>query len=430
VNLPTRPVTVALWALTLLGASCSDDGEQSATTAPVPSTATSLPSATSTSAAPPTTGAASTTTAAGTAASGPEGEAFYDPPADEVPGPPGSVIWTRPVAAPAGATGWMMLYRSTNEQGETVPVSAMVFVPAGPAPATGRPLVAWAHGTTGIGDQCAPTRQYVAGSGSERLLAPAALQRGMAFVFTDYEGLGTPGVHTYLVGRSEGRAVLDSIRAARTVLDLPASTKAVVWGHSQGGGAALWAGELAPTYAPDANVVGVAAGAPAAELSSFASSAVAGPYLGFRLMTTAGYHAAYPELPLDAVVTAEGRAAVEAVSTQCVGESIPAFAEDDPARYFVPPGTAASGWTDVIAANDPGSTKTTVPFFLYHGAQDTLVPPSVSEAVAAKYCANGVTVSRKVYPNTDHTSVIPAALADIAGYLGGRLTGQPAPSTC
>jgi pimeloyl-ACP methyl ester carboxylesterase len=421
---------IAVCALTLLAAACRDDGEQGATAAP---TTASAPSTTVSS--PPATTAAPTTTLAptaggATAEQGPEGDAFYDPPAERVNGAPGSVIWVRSVAAPAGSTGWLVLYRSTNEQGEAVPVSAIVLTPDGPAPATGRPLLAWAHGTTGIGDQCAPTGQYLAGSGSERLLAPAALQRGMAFVFTDYEGLGTPGVHTYLVGRSEGRSVLDSIRAARTVLGLPASTKAVVWGHSQGGGAALWAGELAPTYAPDANVVGVAAGAPAAELSSFASSAAAGQYLGFRLMTTAGFHAAYPELPLDAVVTAEGRGAVEAVTTQCVGETIPAFAEDDPASYFVASGPAASGWTEVIAANDPGSTKTTVPFFLYHGAQDTLVPPSVSEAVAAKYCANGVTVSRKVYPNTDHTSVIPAALADIAGYLEGRLAGQPAPSTC
>jgi pimeloyl-ACP methyl ester carboxylesterase len=424
----TGPLRFAIVAAVLgVAAACSGGDGDAATT--VPPTATDAP-ATSTTGPTSTSAAPSTTAGSITPATGPDGDAFYAPPADAVPGTPGSVIWTRSIKAPVGATGWLVLYRSTNERGDAIPVSAAVFAPPGPAPATGRPVLAWAHGTTGLGDQCAPTKQYLAGSGSEVLLAPTALQRGMAFVFTDYEGLGTPGVHTYLVGRTEGRAVLDSIRATRTVLGLPATTEAVVWGHSQGGGAALWAGELAPTYAPDANVVGVAAGAPAAELSSFASSAVAGPYLGFRLMTTAGYHAAHPELPLDAVVTAEGRAAMETASTQCVGETIPAFAEDDPARYFVPPGPAASGWTAVIAANDPGSTKTTVPFFLYHGANDTLVPPSVSEAVAAKYCANEVTVSRKVYPNADHTSVIPAALVDIAGFLEAQLAGQPAPSTC
>jgi pimeloyl-ACP methyl ester carboxylesterase len=268
------------------------------------------------------------------------------------------------------------------------------------------------------------------GEGSELLLGTAVVSRGLVFVATDYEGLGPPGVHTYLVGQSEGRAVLDSIRAARQLLELAATTKAVVWGHSQGGGAALWAAELAPTYAPDGNVLGSVAGAPAAELAAFGASLGETTSFGFQLMAIAGFHAAYPELPLDQVVTAEGAAAVEAAGNQCTAETFAAVSGQDPGRFFQPGAASASAWLDALAANDPGHGRTNVPIFVYHGDADVIVPVQVSEIVAEAYCANEVTVSRKVYPGADHTNVIIAALGDINAYVDARLAGQPAASTC
>jgi pimeloyl-ACP methyl ester carboxylesterase len=92
------------------------------------------------------------------------------------------------------------------------------------------------------------------------------LARGYVVVATDYPGLGTPGIHPYLIGKSEGRAVLDSVRAARDLPDAAASNRFAVWGHSQGGHASLYTGELAASYAPDLKLVGVAAAAPATYL--------------------------------------------------------------------------------------------------------------------------------------------------------------------
>ena len=60
--------------------------------------------------------------------------------------------------------------------------------------------------------------------------------------------------------------MLDSVRAARDLPDAGASNRFAVWGHSQGGHAALYAGELAASYAPDLKLVGVAAAAPATYL--------------------------------------------------------------------------------------------------------------------------------------------------------------------
>ena len=95
---------------------------------------------------------------------------------------------------------------------------------------------------------------------------PDMLAQGYVVVATDYPGLGTPGIHPYLIGISEARAVLDSVRAARALPNTGASNRFAVWGHSQGGHAALYTGELAASYAPELKLVGIAAAAPATYL--------------------------------------------------------------------------------------------------------------------------------------------------------------------
>ncbi|MGH2417137.1 MAG: alpha/beta fold hydrolase [Candidatus Limnocylindria bacterium] len=92
-------------------------------------------------------------------------------------------------------------------------------------------------------------------------------QDGFIVVATDYEGLGTPGLHPYFVGESEGRAVLDAARAARGFICPDKDDTVALAGHSQGGHAALFAAELAPTYAEDLPVVGTVAVAPAGDLA-------------------------------------------------------------------------------------------------------------------------------------------------------------------
>ena len=116
---------------------------------------------------------------------------------------------------------------------------------------------------------CIPLRSV---AGAVRLPAngrkPALLENGYAIAATDYPGLGTPGPHPYLVGDSEARAVIDSVRAARSFPGLENSTRYAVWGHSQGGQAALFTGMIAKSYAPELQLVGVAAAAPATDLAT------------------------------------------------------------------------------------------------------------------------------------------------------------------
>jgi hypothetical protein len=181
--------------------------------------------------------------------------------------PPGSLISVTAMSgAPEGASAYRILYTSTGLSGDPVPVSGVIVVPVGPIPPGGRPIVAWAHPTTGIVSRCAPSLARVFFASVQGL--GAMLARGYVVAATDYPGLGTPEVHPYLVGISEGRAVLDSVRAAQQVPGASAGQAFAIWGHSQGGHAGLFAGLLADQYAPELRLVGVAAAAPATDLAT------------------------------------------------------------------------------------------------------------------------------------------------------------------
>src|SRR5439155_1171000 len=196
----------------------------------------------------------------------PRPDAFYTPSA-ALPATPGVLLRGEPSsrAAPPGAQAWRILYTTTRDDHTPAVASAVVLAATG-VPAGPRPVLAWAHGATGIAPACAPSLLAdPLGSGAMPGL-DQALARGWVVVATDYPGLGTGGPHPFLIGQGEARSVLDAVRAARHLPGVTLGDRTVVWGHSQGGNAALWTGILAPGYAPDAGVVGVAALAPGSEL--------------------------------------------------------------------------------------------------------------------------------------------------------------------
>jgi hypothetical protein len=190
---------------------------------------------------------------------------FYQASTQQMAGAPGTIIRSEPMLfAPAGTQAYRVLYRSTGLSGEPIAVSGVIIVPPGPAPAGGRPIVAWAHPTTGVVPHCAPSLaifvfQQMAG-------LRQLIEQGAVVAATDYPGLGTAGPHPYLVGDSEARAVIDSVRAARNIPGVDGGNDFAVWGHSQGGQASLYTGLIAGSYAPELHLVGVAAAAPATSL--------------------------------------------------------------------------------------------------------------------------------------------------------------------
>lgn len=104
-------------------------------------------------------------------------------------------------AIPTGAKGWRILY-TTTRGGRTALASAVVVTPEHFS--VDLRVIAWAHGTTGVADGCAPSVLDKPFDNVPDL--SAILREGWAYVGTDYPGLGTGGGHTYLVGADAARA--------------------------------------------------------------------------------------------------------------------------------------------------------------------------------------------------------------------------------
>lgn len=368
----------------------------------------------------------------------PQHDPFYTPP-DPVPDvAPGTVLRSRPVtvralAVPVPVRSWQVLYRSTDTRGEPEAVSGTVLVPATPWTGGPRPLVTYAVGSHGLGPECAPSYQLRLGRDPELGLISLALSRGWAVVVTDYEGSGTPGPHTYAAGRTTGQAVLDAARAAQRLpqAGLAPAGPVGVWGYSEGGIGASWAGELAPTYAPQLRIVGIASGGTPADLEPVVRHLDGGPFSGLALAGAVGLATAYPDLPFHSILTPQGRAAVERISAQCVDEFTREFAfRRLPEFTTVDDPVALPQWQQVLDANVLGTTAPAAPVLLYHAALDELIPVTVARQLAADYCARDVTVRYLESPVDDHVSYAATAAPAVTSWLVDRFAARPAPNTC
>ena len=227
-------------------------------------------------------------------------DAFYDPPAD-VPKRPGVLVRRerlKDVTLPAGTTGWRILYATTVNDRTSATAVAVVIAPIHPA-AGPRPVITWQHATFGLLQKCMPSLL------SEPAVGIPAIDRIAAanwvIVATDYSFAENGGPMPYLIGEGEARAALDSVRAARQMPELKLDARTVVWGHSQGGHAALWTGIVGPRYAPDVKIVGVAAIAPVANPARIiAQNPTVEKMLGAYVARA--YSRFYPDITFEAAV--------------------------------------------------------------------------------------------------------------------------------
>ncbi|HET8620702.1 MAG TPA: lipase family protein [Acidimicrobiales bacterium] len=358
------------------------------------------------------------------------GPDFYDVP-DPLPGGEhGTLIRYEPVEGVdlGGAAVWRVMYLSEDVAGEPIAVTGVVGIPAGDAPRGGRPVVSLAHGTTGVADECAPSKQPE--GGGMALLRPF-LDAGYLVAQTDYEGLGTPGRHPYLVGESEGRGVLDAARAAASLPEAEPGEQLAIFGYSQGGHGALWAGQLAPEWVPELDLVGTVAGAPATELPLIFAAGGRLPIAGFLYMIIAGFGDAYPDAPLSAVLTPAGEAELPAVDDGCTRDVIGHFAGMDSSALLVPGGAGREPWASLAADNNPGNVRTDEPVLILHSAADEVVPAGLSASLFERMCGLGQVVERRVYENGHgHGAAAPGAVADGLAWIEQRFAGEAAISTC
>jgi pimeloyl-ACP methyl ester carboxylesterase len=355
--------------------------------------------------------------------------AFYRLPSELPRAKPGTVIRTTPYRAIKGARAWKVLYHSRALDGRDIAVSGVVVVPVGAAPKGGRVVVTWAHGTHGVADACAPSR--LADWVPHLPAIHELIKRGYAVVATDYEGLGTAGVHPYLVGESEGRGVLDMVRAARNLRQVHASSRAFIYGHSQGGQGALFAGELAPTYAPELQILGIVAGAPVTEITAMLPVAATLPEtLGYVVMGLTGMEAAYPTVKVSDVLTPSALAsAAKVVPTKCFEDVVKAFHE--PVANVIAQNPAdVPAIADVMAKETAGSVRSPAPIFLFQGLADTTVYKVFTDMYVKQACSVGDTVEYKTYGGVGHYHEVDASKADVLAWMTDRLNGQAAPTSC
>jgi dienelactone hydrolase len=360
---------------------------------------------------------------------GPKGAAFYEPPGN-AHGKHGTLIWARRQAGPdaiAGRRSHLILYRSTGPDGKPNAVSGSVALPKGRAPKGGWPVITYAHGTTGSADSCAPTRGYDAGTlvSYAYPLLKRWLKAGYAVVRTDYEGMGTPGVHAYLGGPTEGYSVLDAVRAARR-LEPRLSKRFVIAGHSQGGHAALFAASLAKTWTPELRLRGTAAFAPASHLSEqFPLTMQIGTPggglggiigLGLRAIDTAGLGVDVP-----ALLTPQATAVYPQTETECLDVLGGTSSWGGlPLNQIFRAGADLGPLLAAIDRNDPENVKIRTPVRVEQGDADGTVFKSFTDQLVDEYEAKDVKVTYKVYPGVDHGGVVNAGASDATKWIRGR----------
>ena len=363
--------------------------------------------------------------------------AFYSPPTPLPGGPLGTIVRSERVAdAPAGARERRILYISTSFTGARTAVSGLLFVPTTAAPPGGRPIAVSTHGTIGVASGCVGSKlgpaYWPAIDGLKQFLAA-----GYVVAAPDYQGLGTPGPHPYLVGDSEAWAALDAARAARRFAAAGAGERFAVFGASQGGQAALFTGQLAAAYAPELKLVGVAAAAPASDLARlFANNPNSTVTRVLSAYTLDTWSQVYPQLKARQVATAVSLPVIERIAGLCIGidekSTISAAVVAQLLRisYLHKKPWETEPWKSLIARNSPGLERIPAPVLITQGDEDKLVTPEITSAFVAGLCRRGQTVSLRTYPGVDHVHAGPQTAPDVAGWIDARFRGQSTPTGC
>jgi hypothetical protein len=373
---------------------------------------------------------------------------FYTPPSPLPAGRNGDVIRSEAISYVGAARASRIMYLSRDVRDRPMAVTGTVLVPTAAWTGAGpRPIVAYAPFTAGMGDQCAVSR-IIGGepgdlvSGVQTAFVNNLLQRGIAVAQTDYQGLGTPGDHTYVMRRPQAQATLDVIRAAQRLpaTGLPAAGPVGIAGYSQGGGASAAAVELAPTYAPELNIQGAYVGAPAADLAGLATSLDGSFYAGFLAFALIGIDAAYDEVDLTVLANAAGNQLLNEARTVCTFDAVLRYAfrqtstltvTGTPVRDFL----GVDPFRRIVSENRVGTLRPTAPVLIEHSSLDDVLPVAQGRQLGRDWCSRGATNVQfrdipVFLPFLVHISAANSSAVNAATWLQGRFTGTPATGNC
>lgn len=393
--------------------------------------------------------AAASITAAPTqaaAATAPGKDPFYTPPSS-LNGQPGDIIRSRQsvfTLAPItklpypGVKSWQVMYQSTSATGEPIAVTGTVLVPTKKWTGQGsRPLVSYGVGTRGLGDSCAPSYTLSQGTDYEGLFIANALNQGWAVAITDMQGLGTPGMHTYEVGRAQGHAVLDMARAALKLeaAGLNAQTPVGLMGYSQGGTSVGWAAQLADSYAPELNLKGAATGGVPADLIAVADHLDGNMAVAFAFMAAVGFDAAYPELNLEGYLNDRGRQLLQRAQDVCLTSidgvvTLIDTAFDDIDDYVTTNPLNTEAWRNRLNEHKLGSIRPSVPVLQYQGRIDNIIPYGQAATLRQDWCRLGANVTWRPDPIGTHVTGMVTYLPQATSFLADRFAGKPVSGNC
>ena len=341
---------------------------------------------------------------------------------------PGALIAltrTGPDPSVDAAQRWVFLYHSSDVKGRDVAVSGQLVVPRGTPPAGGWPVVSWAHGTTGIADRCTPSeRDFWDHENAQEVRT--FVDAGYAVAATDYQGLGTPGTHSYLVGADEGNAVVDVVTAAHHVVpDLSPTWFAV--GHSQGGQAVLFATRSA-ARAPTLRLAATVALAPASSLNAILPAVISLGDLSdqaYAIYSLIGLSTLDPTVHPAQLLGPAGVARLPiALESGCIDQADAAFRQVPTAMLFrVSPAELSRLDAELERYDEPEAEPTVGPVLLVQGLTDEDVPAGATASLLVRLRQQGSPVTEKTYPGLNHDGVVgPSECAQLAWLAahGGR----------
>ncbi len=355
---------------------------------------------------------------------------FYDTKGLQAAGKPGEVVRQEPLDVKLdGGKGIRVLYRTQRADGSYTFSSGMIFVPDNVNAGQPRPVVAWAHGTLGLGDKCAPSR--TADPLDNITWVNTMLQKGWVVTATDYAGFGTPGVQGYLIGGDEAHDVLNSVRAARSITG--AGADFVILGHSQGGNSALFTAEQAAGYAPELHPVATVAEAPAAKLVPLLQEQydtlaawVIGPLVGVS------WPAADNRLHAADIMTTVGKDNYRRIADQCIAQSVVGGLVRTALKqtFFSRDPLSVPAWKDMAEKQSAPIPLTTHPLMVVESKSDKVVLPDTTALYIQQACQAGVDLSSLWLDNVSHQDIPTASANTVIPWISDRFAGKPNASSC
>ena len=346
----------------------------------------------------------------------------------------GALITSVQVAAPGvDATAYALKYWSRSARNRPQSVTGLVYIPHGTPPVGGWPVVSYAHETNGMARECAPSLD----PSSDVPDINALVDHGWEVTATDYQGEANPylgstsrGLQPHGVNIAEAHNIIDIVRAAAGVPAADPSSNYVVFGHSQGAGAAVFSLERAASYAPDLHLLGAVASAPSANLATDFFGAPTDSASPFTLMYVAGYHAAYGnQVPLS-LLSGTGKRLDSQLGRECYDSIAQAISPYQVDQVFSTT-TLPSKFRALLDANDPLhlTARSASPLLVVQGLDDTTNLPSDTQDMSDHLCGLGQDVVQWMYPGLDHSSIVAGSEGDIEKWIADRFAGRPNPDT-